>query len=70
MPNCVCACFCLDNLSGTGKSHVLRVAIKYLRSMFPQQVHVTAPTGVAACNIGGKSIANHAECNGLIAKTR
>ena len=45
--------FCY-NILGTGKSHVLRVAIKYLLAIFPRQVHITASTGVAACNIGGR----------------
>ena len=38
---------------GTGKSHVLRLAMKHLESVFPRKVHIVAPTGVAACNIGG-----------------
>ena len=43
-------------MQGTGKSHVLRLAVKHLEAIFPRKVHITAPTGVAACNIGGSYI--------------
>ncbi|CCH46365.1 DNA repair and recombination protein [Wickerhamomyces ciferrii] len=40
--------------AGTGKSVLLRSMIKTMRNIHgPGQVHVTASTGLAACNIGG-----------------
>ena len=47
--------------AGSGKSHLLRVCVADLRERFTLQgkddaVFVTAPTGIAACNIGGTTI--------------
>ena len=45
--------------AGTGKSVLLREAIKVLRDKFkrePDRVAVTASTGLAACNIGGVTL--------------
>lgn len=44
--------------AGTGKSYVLRELVRTLRSKHSSasSVFVTAPTGIAACNIGGCTI--------------
>jgi len=40
--------------AGTGKTYLLKQIVKSLRSKHnPKFVYVTAPTGIAACNIGG-----------------
>lgn len=41
--------------AGTGKSFVLRMLVKALKKKYavPNSVFVTAPTGIAACNVGG-----------------
>ena len=41
--------------AGTGKSFVLRMLVKALKKKYsvPHSVFVTAPTGIAACNVGG-----------------
>jgi hypothetical protein len=50
----------LTGNAGTGKSVVLREIVKVLKKKFMNddvaQVYVTAPTGVAACNINGCTI--------------
>ncbi|KIO02463.1 hypothetical protein M404DRAFT_671476 [Pisolithus tinctorius Marx 270] len=43
--------------AGTGKSVLLREIIKVLTNMYsPKEVAITAPTGVAGLNIGGRTI--------------
>lgn len=52
--------------AGTGKSHVLRICVDAIRRNLASRtgnteyandaLHVTAPTGIAACNIGGTTI--------------
>ena len=44
--------------AGTGKSYLLRTLIARLKIRFPAKdaVIVTAPTGIAACNISGQTI--------------
>lgn len=45
--------------AGTGKSFLLRRIVEALREEYegsPDAVHVTASTGIAACNIGGVTI--------------
>eukprot|EP01138_Halocafeteria_seosinensis_P010381 gb/GECG01010599.1/.p1 GENE.gb/GECG01010599.1/~~gb/GECG01010599.1/.p1 ORF type:complete len:408 (+),score=51.60 gb/GECG01010599.1/:1-1224(+) len=52
--------------AGTGKSHVLKICVDALKRSFynktgnrqyaEEALHVTAPTGIAACNIGGTTI--------------
>ncbi|RPA91070.1 hypothetical protein L873DRAFT_1627194, partial [Choiromyces venosus 120613-1] len=47
----------LTGEAGTGKSYALKSIIQCLRDKFgKQRVGVTAPTGVAAHNIGGKTL--------------
>ncbi|KAL0237064.1 hypothetical protein PCE1_000461 [Barthelona sp. PCE] len=43
--------------AGTGKSFLLKLIIKALRQRYNErEIYVTAPTGVAACNIGGTTL--------------
>jgi ATP-dependent DNA helicase PIF1 len=42
--------------AGAGKSHLLRKVIAHKKQKLPGRVFVTAPTGVAACNVGGTTI--------------
>ncbi|KAG2222751.1 hypothetical protein INT45_013115 [Circinella minor] len=42
--------------AGTGKSVLLRAIIDSLREKYPDGVAITAPTGIAACNINGSTI--------------
>eukprot|EP01132_Coremiostelium_polycephalum_P006274 gene6274-7817_t len=42
--------------AGTGKSFLLKEMVRVLKLMYPDQVHVTASTGIAACNIGGVTV--------------
>lgn len=42
--------------AGTGKSVVLRQLVQELRAKYRENVGVTAPTGLAACNIQGQTI--------------
>ncbi|EFA81412.1 DNA helicase [Heterostelium album PN500] len=42
--------------AGTGKSFVLREIVNVLRVLHGDNVHVTASTGIAACNIGGTTL--------------
>eukprot|EP01041_Mallomonas_annulata_P003356 gene3356-6646_t len=44
--------------AGTGKSHILNLLLKIFREskLLPTQIAFTAPTGVAACNIAGRTI--------------
>ncbi len=42
--------------AGAGKSHLLRSVIARRKQQLPGRVFVTAPTGVAACNVGGTTI--------------
>lgn len=43
--------------AGSGKSHLLRVMIEFLRQKYGRDsVFVTASTGIAGCNIGGTTI--------------
>ncbi|KAG7664579.1 uncharacterized protein J8A68_001874 [[Candida] subhashii] len=42
--------------AGTGKSVLLKKMISELRKIYPDQVAVTASTGLAACNIGGQTL--------------
>eukprot|EP01133_Synstelium_polycarpum_P012907 gene12907-15161_t len=42
--------------AGTGKSFVLREIVRVLRFLHGEAVHVTASTGIAACNIGGTTL--------------
>ncbi|KAL7719340.1 ATP-dependent DNA helicase [Entamoeba marina] len=50
--------FFFTGAAGTGKSYVMRKLIYVLKSMrsTPEYVHVTASTGIAACNIGGTTL--------------
>ncbi|KAJ3054322.1 hypothetical protein HDU99_007798, partial [Rhizoclosmatium hyalinum] len=47
----------LTGKAGTGKSHTLRQVIKLCQAKYPEQhaVAVTASTGLAAQNIGGRT---------------
>lgn len=58
-------CRCLITASasgaGTGKSHLLKAIIASLRDKYdsqgrPDAIAITAPTGIAACNIGGTTL--------------
>ncbi|GAM19367.1 hypothetical protein SAMD00019534_025420 [Acytostelium subglobosum LB1] len=42
--------------AGTGKTYVLREIIQALRFLHGDCVHVTASTGIAACNVGGTTL--------------
>ena len=44
--------------AGTGKSHLLRTAIAYLRSAHPSELGlaITASTGIASVNVGGVTL--------------
>ena len=42
--------------AGTGKSHVLRTLVTYMRDVLQLNVAITAPTGVAAWLVDGKTI--------------
>ena len=47
--------------AGTGKSHLLKAIIASLRDKYdsqgrPDAIAITAPTGIAACNIGGTTL--------------
>eukprot|EP00931_Biecheleriopsis_adriatica_P051108 TRINITY_DN29614_c0_g1_i1.p1 TRINITY_DN29614_c0_g1~~TRINITY_DN29614_c0_g1_i1.p1 ORF type:complete len:650 (-),score=126.09 TRINITY_DN29614_c0_g1_i1:58-2007(-) len=46
----------LTGAAGTGKSFLLKFLVQELESRHPGQVAVTAPTGIAAANIGGQTI--------------
>ncbi|KAF2077397.1 hypothetical protein CYY_001325 [Polysphondylium violaceum] len=42
--------------AGTGKSFLLKEMVRILKLRFPDQVFLTASTGVAGCNIGGTTV--------------
>jgi len=46
----------ITGAAGTGKSFLLRYIIQELKKRHPSKVAVTAPTGIAAMNIGGQTI--------------
>mmetsp|Transcript_93271 Transcript_93271/g.263693 ORF Transcript_93271/g.263693 Transcript_93271/m.263693 type:complete len:679 (+) Transcript_93271:60-2096(+) len=46
----------LTGAAGTGKSFLLRYLVQELEKLFPGLVAVTAPTGIAASNVGGQTI--------------
>lgn len=49
----------ISQLTGTGKSVLLRSIIKELRKKYsksPDAIAITASTGIAACNIGGVTL--------------
>src|SRR4051812_27969353 len=56
--------------AGTGKSFLLRRIISRLQAKYPgnNEVAITAPTGIAACNIGGRTIHSFAQI-GLASKS-
>ncbi|KAI5950864.1 RRM3 [Candida jiufengensis] len=47
--------------AGTGKSVVLRALVKRLKAIYRDNIGVTAPTGMAACNINGQTIFRYLE---------
>lgn len=49
-------------LVGVGKSVVLRAIIGHLNQLNPEGFAVTATTGIAALNIGGRTIHSFAGC--------
>ena len=48
----------VQGVAGSGKSTLVHILVNLLRSMFGTNkcVHVTAPTGAAAYNIGGETL--------------
>jgi len=42
--------------AGTGKSFLLKEMVRILKLRFPNQVFLTASTGIAGCNIGGTTV--------------
>ncbi|KAI5963455.1 RRM3 [Candida pseudojiufengensis] len=47
--------------AGTGKSVVLRELVRKLKAIYRDNIGVTAPTGMAACNINGQTIYRYLE---------
>jgi ATP-dependent DNA helicase PIF1 len=51
--------------AGTGKSYLLCHIIAELRKQYrPDQIAITAPTGIAAVNVGGQTIHSFVGCGG------
>jgi len=46
----------ITGAAGTGKSFLLRYLVQQLQDRYPNQVAVTATTGIAAANIGGQTL--------------
>eukprot|EP00929_Paragymnodinium_shiwhaense_P067462 TRINITY_DN33953_c0_g1_i1.p1 TRINITY_DN33953_c0_g1~~TRINITY_DN33953_c0_g1_i1.p1 ORF type:complete len:413 (-),score=88.10 TRINITY_DN33953_c0_g1_i1:25-1263(-) len=46
----------ITGAAGTGKSFLVKYIVQELQKLHPNQVAITAPTGLAAINIGGQTI--------------